>query len=98
MASNEAKDFEWEFSEEPAQAQIPQLFTKSQSELVKSSMRMRMSKNINTRSLSELKVSSSDDSGTNFESYRESLNDLSRNMYVALSHIFILTYLINLFY
>ncbi len=80
MASNEAKDFEWEFSEDPAPVQIPQLFTKSQSELVKSSMRMRMSKNVSTRSASDLKVSSADDNGPHFESYRESLNDLSRNM------------------
>jgi hypothetical protein len=98
MASNEAKDFDWDYSDDAAPVQIPQLFTKSQSELVKSSMRMRMSKSINTRSASDLKVSSADDNGANLESYRESLNDLSRNMYVALSHIFILTYLINLFY
>lgn len=80
MASNEAKDFEWEFSEDPAPAQFPQLFTKSQSELVKSSMRMRMSKNVGTRSASDLNVSSADDNGSYFESYRESLNDLSRNV------------------
>lgn len=81
MSSNEAKDLDWEFSEDAAPVPIPQLFTKSQTELVKSSIRMRMSKNINTRSASDLKVTSVDDNGANFESYRESLNDLSLNMY-----------------